>query len=89
MRRMQDPREIGRLRWRCRRGMQELDVLLSRYLEEQYPNASPVHRQAFRELLDSQDPLIYAYFLGRQAPPNPILSALIERITASPSNDRY
>jgi antitoxin CptB len=89
MRRTPEPQEIGKLRWRCRRGMKELDVLLSRYLDQEYSSASPVHRQAFRELLDSQDPLIHAYFLGMQAPPNAVVSALIERITQSPSNDRY
>jgi len=26
--------DLGKLRWRCRRGMKELDVLLSRYVEE-------------------------------------------------------
>jgi antitoxin CptB len=31
--------EIGKLRWRCRRGMRELDVLLSRYLDEEYRTA--------------------------------------------------
>jgi antitoxin CptB len=84
-----DPQELGKLRWRCRRGMRELDVLLARYLDEQYATASPLDREAFRQLLDSQDPLIYAYFLGRETPPNAVLSTLIERITARPSNDRY
>ena len=84
-----EAQEIGKLRWRCRRGMKELDVLLTRYVEEEYSNAPPAHRQAFRDLLDSQDPLIHAYFLGRLSPPTAILCALIERITASPANDRY
>jgi antitoxin CptB len=84
-----DLQEIGKLRWRCRRGMKELDVLLTKYVDEEYSTASPGDREAFRQLLDSQDPLIYAYFLGLQPPPNAALSALIERITAGPSNDRY
>ena len=81
--------EIGKLRWRCRRGMKELDVLLTRYVDERYRDASPEHRQAFRELLDSHDPVIYDYFLGRATPPGPVLSSLIELITAGASNDRY
>ncbi len=81
-----DP-EIGKLRWRCRRGMKELDVLLSRYVDEQYPSAPPAHQAAFRQLLDSQDPLIHAYFLGRQLPPDVVLASLIERITLGVPND--
>jgi len=78
--------EIGKLRWRCRRGMKELDVLLTRYLDDEYANASAAHRQAFRQLLESQDPLIYAYLLGHQ-PPDAVLASLIARITARSLND--
>ncbi len=74
--------ELGRLRWRCRRGMRELDELLGRYLEGSYPGASPGARQAFRELLEAPDPLIYAYCMGQVRPPTPDLAALIERITS-------
>jgi len=81
--------EVGKLRWRCRRGMRELDVILSRYLEEQYSTALPAHRQAFRELLDSQDPMNHDYVLGRLSPADAVLAALIEQLTAGSRNDRY
>ncbi len=81
--------EIGKLRWRCRRGMKELDVLLSRYVEDEYPSAPRELQAAFRRLLDSPDPLIHAYFLGRQSPPDTVLSSLIERITTGTPNGRY
>jgi len=79
--------ELGRLRWRCRRGLRELDELLTRYVDEQYATASAAQQTAFRGLLDSQDPLIYAYFLGQRTPPDPALSTLIARITAGARND--
>ena len=28
--------QLGRLRWRCRRGMKELDILLARYVDERF-----------------------------------------------------
>ena len=71
----------GRVRWRCRRGMKELDLLLTRYMEERYGAASPEEREAFRGLLETQDPVIYAYCLGSERPPEH-LAGLIERITA-------
>jgi len=40
-----------RLRWRCRRGMKELDVLLERYGTRRLPHAPPAERQAFARLL--------------------------------------
>jgi antitoxin CptB len=82
-----EPQKLGRLRWRCRRGMRELDVLLRRYVDERYGCASSEHQEAFRALLDAPDPLIHAYCLGLEAPPTPILASLIQRITASGAGD--
>jgi antitoxin CptB len=78
--------EFGRLRWQCRRGMKELDVLLMRYVEDQFREAPDEHQAAFRALLNAPDTLIYAYCLGGEPPPTALLSALIERITTSPAS---
>ncbi len=59
---------IGRLRWRCRRGMKELDLLTLGYLERHYPAASAEEQQAFAALLELQDPLLMGYMVGRQTP---------------------
>jgi antitoxin CptB len=77
----------GKLRWRCRRGMKELDILLTRYVDERYRAASAEEQQAFQGLLETQDPVIYAYLLGQERPPEH-LAALIERITANASDER-
>jgi antitoxin CptB len=77
------PEQDGRLRWRCRRGMRELDILLTRYLDERYGIAPAAEQDAFRTLLDAQDPVLYAYCLGSEPPPEH-LAVLIERITAVP-----
>jgi antitoxin CptB len=62
--------------------MKELDVLLTRYVDERFAAAPPAEQQAFERLLEAQDPLIYAYCLGQaQVPPD--LQSLVERITAS------
>ena len=83
----QIPQDLGRLRWRCRRGMRELDVLLERYVGERYACASSEHQAAFRALLEAPDPLIHAYFLGLEAPPTPVLASLIGHITAAGAGD--
>ncbi len=74
--------ELGRLRWRCRRGMRELDVLLERFVDERFAAAPPADQAAFRELLETRDTVIYAYCLGQEAPPARFAD-LIERITAN------
>jgi antitoxin CptB len=76
-----DTPTIGKLRWRCRRGMKELDVLLERYLDERFCSASNAEQDAFRQLLETQDTILYSYCLGSERPPREF-ATLIERITA-------
>lgn len=75
---------VRQLRWRCRRGMKELDVLLERYLDERLAQADPEERRAFEALLDVQDPIIFGYCFGALAPP-PEFTRVIERLVARPS----
>lgn len=77
-----DAREIGRLRWRCRRGMRELDELLRGYLDREFLKASAADRDAFRRLLEIPDTEIQAYCLGRESPPAEF-AGLLTRILAS------
>ena len=50
--------ELSKLRWHCRRGIKELDVVLSNYLEKHYLNSSPNFQNAFKELLQLEDPYL-------------------------------
>ena len=69
-----------KLRWRCRRGMKELDELLLGYLGRCYPQAPVVEQQSFEALLELPDPLLWAYLSGRELPDDPDLKTLIARI---------
>jgi antitoxin CptB len=71
---------VGRLRWACRRGMRELDVLMTRYLERDFPAASSVERDAFVRLLGLQDPELAAYLLAGEPSSDACLAAVITRI---------
>jgi antitoxin CptB len=77
-------REVPRLRWRCRRGMRELDELLTRYLEHDYPAASAAERDAFARLLDLPDPDLFGYLVGRSIPPEESLRHVVARIRRDP-----
>ena len=69
--------QIGKLRWRCRRGMKELDLLTEGYLDRYYPSASAAEQQAFADLLDVQDPLLMSYMVGREVPSDPTLAKVV------------
>jgi antitoxin CptB len=68
---------IGKLNWRCRRGMKELDLLTLGYLERYYPSASVEDQQAFAELLELQAPLLMSYVVSRETPADPAMTHVI------------
>lgn len=60
----------ARLRWLCRRGMKELDVLLERFLKDRYDGLNTEQQQAFMRLLQMEDPDLMAMLMGKQAAPD-------------------
>ncbi len=47
--------ERDRIRWRCRRGLLELDLVLSRFLESRFDDLTSDQREALTRLLDLPD----------------------------------
>lgn len=74
----------GRLRWKCRRGMRELDVLLTSFLERRYPGLGPQLQSEFAALLELQDPELFALMLGRSEPGPEIAGIVAELRDFSP-----
>ena len=68
--------EVGRLKWRCRRGMKELDILLLRYVRDHLGRAASDERAAFVEFLELPDPDIARYLLAGDVPSDPRHAAL-------------
>ncbi len=78
--------ELSKLRWRCRRGAKELDVMFERYLERGYPQASEADKQAFDKLLDMQDPKLLRYMLSQETPDTKELADIVSKIQSIPPN---
>jgi antitoxin CptB len=72
------------LRWRCRRGMRELDQLMQRYLEKGWPTADDAERGCFLRLLDCEDDKLWAWFMGLDRPADAELQAIVDRIVELP-----
>ncbi len=72
--------EMSRLRWRCRRGMRELDMLLLEYVDNVYPQADEIEQAAFRRLLTTPDPEILALLTGQSSTHDEHLAQIIERL---------
>lgn len=60
--------------------MRELDLLLVRYLESDYPTASPKEQQGFEYLLELTDPELLGYLLHGERPADQELAHVIERV---------
>lgn len=70
----------ARLKWACRRGMLELDVLLGDFLEGGYPHLTSAEKVVFVELLSFPDPELFAWFMGHERPEDETLANMVERI---------
>lgn len=79
-----DEAELRRLRWRCRRGMRELDQLLERYLERAWRQAPTAERGVFLRLLETEDDKLWQWFMGHERSPDDALQQLVERIRSLP-----
>ena len=77
--------EIKRLRWRCRRGMRELDQLMLRFLDQRWATADDLERSNFLILLDTEDDKLWRWFMGRERPENENLEAIVTLIADLPA----
>ena len=73
-----DRQRVSRLRWQCRRGMKELDQLLTGYLDDGYAAAGDADKAAFHALLDLSDPELVGYLLQRREPGSEIIARGID-----------
>lgn len=79
-----DEPNTGRLRWRCRRGMLELDLLLEGFLDTQYPALAAADRQAFARMLEFPDQLLLEWLTGKIVPADAEMRRLVQAIRRPP-----
>ena len=76
-------KELERVRWRSRRGLLELDIVLGRFIETYYAGLDHTERQAFEEMLDMPDNPLWDMIAGRQEATRIEQQALLEKIRAA------
>jgi antitoxin CptB len=74
--------EHAKVRWRGRRGLKELDLLLLPFIEQKYLSLPLTQRQVLTEMLESPDPDLYNWILGYTCPINHKWQHLCELIRA-------
>ncbi len=73
--------DLDRVRWRCRRGLLELDLVLAAFLDRGYGRLDAAERRLFDELLDRPDNDLLDLALGRREP-EPRYRAVVEALRA-------
>ncbi|MCH9637330.1 succinate dehydrogenase assembly factor 2 [Rickettsiella endosymbiont of Litargus connexus] len=79
MKNLQEKRQ--RLRWQCRRGMLELDLILQDFFDKNYLTLVPDDQDLFERLLTYPDQELYSYLIKRQPMTDRAMQALMERIS--------
>ena len=74
--------ELDRVRWHCRRGMLELDLVLNAFVEREYRELNETESIAFKELLNLPDQELYDLIIGRTEPPEGTVGAILRRVRA-------
>lgn len=72
--------EMSQMKWRCRRGIKELDIILGKYLEQHYKTAHQNEQKAFRQLLNLEDPVLYSMLLANEEPASPDHTELLHKL---------
>jgi antitoxin CptB len=62
--------DTRRMRWQCRRGLLELDLLLQEFLDSRYVHLHEADKAVFRRLLESPDPLLLTWLQDQRRAPD-------------------
>ena len=75
-----EQKRLSRLKWACRRGMLELDVLFMPFVEDAFDELSYEDKELFERLLTCDDPDLWAWIMGHEECKDPELLRMVEFI---------
>ncbi len=70
----------GQVRWKCRRGMLELDTPLVRFCDQHLSSLSDDDRSTFFSMLQEEDMVWWDWLIEGKKPDNPEWIAMLARI---------
>ena len=74
---------INRLKWHCRRGLLEVDISLTRFLDEQFEGLTDEEQLAFVELADMEDYDVWHLISGQAECTDPRISSIVAMLRKS------
>lgn len=70
----------ARLKWACRRGMRELDLLLDDFLEQRYEALSADEQESFARLLERPNEDLMDWLMEGGTPQDGRLKEIVQKI---------
>ncbi|WP_242604556.1 succinate dehydrogenase assembly factor 2 [Legionella fairfieldensis] len=72
--------EKAKLKWHCRRGMLELDLILTRFADNNLNNMNEAQLTVFSKLLACTDPELFSWLMSYEKPADKELADFVEFI---------
>ena len=69
-----------RLYWQSRRGMLELDLVLTPFAANAFTDLAAEDKARYESLLECEDQDLFVWLMGREEPANPDLKRIVELI---------
>jgi|TARA_Y100000996_G_scaffold383245_1_gene339048 antitoxin CptB len=63
--------DINKTKWKCRRGLRELDLLFRKYSEDKLDSLSQEDFELFNSILDMEDQPLYDFIFKNESLNNP------------------
>ena len=80
--------KIAKIKWACRRGMLELDFILTEFLTSGLEKLSDVEQDEFLLFLENADPDLYSWLMGFRQPELAADIKMGEIITSSKADSK-
>jgi antitoxin CptB len=80
---MEGSARVNRLKWLCRRGMKELDVLLERFIEGNLDSLAQGSWPEFESLLQTEDDALWDWFQDTSGPGAAPYREILEQVLSA------
>lgn len=77
---MNHPSRKAKIKWQCRRGMLELDLILTHFINNDLDHLTEEQFDAVELLLSNPDPVLYSILMGAAEPPDKEQASIVELI---------
>ena len=81
---MGDFERVRKLKWLCRRGMKELDILLERFIDNHLESLADGSWPDFEDLLQTEDDVLWDWFQDSANPAASRYQELLDQICHGP-----